>query len=845
VRIIVRPNSTGGHEVHSSYRLNEGDPAEPETTTSVSLPVTLRISRSGNRFITSYATDATFVDDLDFTVPGGDLDVQRLRTGMVSASEDDFNEATACFTRVVLHSTPGKPPGLGCLEAFVIPMEGGTELEILGSFLGETTSITLAGVPATILENTSGLLRVSAGALDETGTVRPLSGDVIVTTREGSALLRNAVVYAGEAFLRGNVNGDLATDLSDAIFLLAYLFSGGRAPTCLQSGEINGDLTIDISDAIFLLQHLFLGGAQPEPPFGTEGVSLTGEVCGLPEAPRLTDLTHTDGSPVTPSDTLAEDDVVIFVGENFPIQRDIIVLFDDTRAEVLESSTDSELHVRILTVPTGGRKCPRLMEVWGDARLPEDREGTYINSLGQTNGIIAEVDLPDECPGFRASEVDVVATSRFDETDSALILEFDPMVWTPADKVQVSAVYYLPVSHRGSRGSRYVSFEFSHRELPIPPTFEEWLEQLARRLRLELNGGVARDDECDCDLTAESRPNGVAIVPCHEIGDIQNPGPGPDPGPDLTLQKPKPPLSGGNSILSPPIVCPFPGDINPQTNARLLAWCRFAQLTKVVAGRPKWEGFVPLNAVLNPELAYYLAPPAERSLSQKRIMYNSVAFYHVYNNNWWFPCMPAAYRALCIKPNTDFMPFFPADAIVIKNFWRTFEQLPQGSDGSEFYSFRQEVNGEPTGDRHYLVGMNIMTKDIKESWFWATFWVPRPGGVTVTNEGKSFSYNTLCTVGHNLDIPDDIEGVWQNYIMCVQHAPGETLCGNPWASGECTVTCEGCHSSRGEYDFDDGQQPLQFDWLPSLIRQNEKACFDDVANNIDPLEQFLPDVCDN
>jgi hypothetical protein len=38
---------------------------------------------------------------------------------------------------------------------------------------------------------------------------------------------------------------------------------------------------------------------------------------------------------------------------------------------------------------------------------------------------------------------------------------------------------------------------------------------------------------------------------------------------------------------------------------------------------------------------------------------------------------------------------------------------------------------------------------------------------------------------------------------------------------------------------------MQFDWLPSLIRQNEKACFDNVANEINPLEPFLPDVCDN
>jgi hypothetical protein len=334
--------------------------------------------------------------------------------------------------------------------------------------------------------------------------------------------------------------------------------------------------------------------------------------------------------------------------------------------------------------------------------------------------------------------------------------------------------------------------------LPIPPTFEEWLEQLALRLQLELNGGVLRDEDCDCDLTAESRPNGVAIVPCHDIGDIQNSGPGPDPGfdPSGTLKPPKPPLSAGNSIKSPPIVCPSVGDISPQATPRLLGWCRFAQLTNVIAAHPYWNGFVPLEGVLDPNLAYNLPKAAERDVSQKRIMYNAPSFYHIYNNNWWRPCMPAAYRALCNKPNTDFMPFFPTSAIVIKNLWRQLPQLPHSSDGSEFYSFRKEVDGQPTGDRNYLVGVNIMTKDIKESWFWATFWVPRPNGVFTTNEGKSLNSNQACTVGHQLDIPDDIEGLWRNYIMCVGNAPGETLCGNPWAAGECTTTCEGCHRSR-------------------------------------------------
>ena len=847
VRILVRANRTGGHEVRSSYRLNEGATVESETSLPITLPAVLRIRRSGDRITTSFAGEGALTEDLDLTVTGSELDGQRVRVGMVSASEATLVAATACFTRAVLTTSLPKPPSINCLEAFVVPMEGGTEFEISGIHLGGAETVTLAGVPATILERTPTSVRVLTGAFDATGGSRPQSGDVVVTTESGTTLLRNAVVYAGRSFLRGDVNDDKETDISDGIFLLANLFLGEVAPKCLQAAELNGDLEVDLSDAVFLFQHLFSGGPRPAPPYGEPGVSRTGEVCGLPDTPRLAAVVHPDGSPVGPRDTLARDDVLVLRGERFPVDRDIVVLFGDTRTELLERSTSNELHVRILEVPSAGRKCPRLVEVWGDSRLPQDSDGTYVNTVGQASGIIAETDLPDECPQFEASRVEVLATSSFEETSSTLLLEFDRTRWDPAESYRMNLTYFLPVSHRGSRGSRHLSFEFSHRGFRTQPTFEEWLEQLARRLRFELNGAVRADDDCACDLTAEARPNGVAVMPCNDIGDIKNPGPGPSPpfDPIGNLKPPKPPLSGGNSIQSQPIVCPN-GEIPPQGNARLLAWCRFAQLTSETGGFPKWEGFVPLNAVLNPELAYHLRPPVERDLSQKRIMYNAPAFYHVYNNNWWWPCMPAAYRAICDTPNTDFMPFFPPSAIVIKPFWRTFDRLPQGSDPDDYYSFRQEVNGEPTGERFYLVGMNIMTKDIPFTWFWATFWVPRPNGAMLTNDGNPFSYNTACTVGHKLDMPDDVVGVWRNYVMCVQTGPGENLCGNPWAPGECFEGCEDCHRRTGEYHFDDdNEQPMQYDWLPSLIRQNENDCFLDFQDNIVPLEPYLPDVCEN
>ncbi len=60
---------------------------------------------------------------------------------------------------------------------------------------------------------------------------------------------------------RGDVNDDGAIDLSDAVFVLRHLFSGGEAPR--GPADVNGDGDVNIADPIYLLAHLFLGGPAP------------------------------------------------------------------------------------------------------------------------------------------------------------------------------------------------------------------------------------------------------------------------------------------------------------------------------------------------------------------------------------------------------------------------------------------------------------------------------------------------------------------------------------------------------------------------------------------------------
>lgn len=72
-------------------------------------------------------------------------------------------------------------------------------------------------------------------------------------------------------FVRGEANEDLRIDLSDAVFVLEYLFLGGKTPPCADAADVNDSGAVDLSDAVYLLSYLFLGGPPPPPPFGEPG----------------------------------------------------------------------------------------------------------------------------------------------------------------------------------------------------------------------------------------------------------------------------------------------------------------------------------------------------------------------------------------------------------------------------------------------------------------------------------------------------------------------------------------------------------------------------------------------
>ncbi len=78
-------------------------------------------------------------------------------------------------------------------------------------------------------------------------------------------------------FVRGdcNADGDAACQVTDPIFLLGHLFTGGKAPPCLEACNANDDDGVDISDAVYFLLHCFAGGPPPPAPFPDCGTDPT------------------------------------------------------------------------------------------------------------------------------------------------------------------------------------------------------------------------------------------------------------------------------------------------------------------------------------------------------------------------------------------------------------------------------------------------------------------------------------------------------------------------------------------------------------------------------------------
>ncbi len=108
-------------------------------------------------------------------------------------------------------------------------------------------------------------------ALSETGL---LSGTPIdVGTISCTARVQDAVGSADDMpvtidvlapYQCGDASGDGEIDISDAVYLITYIFKSGPAPDPLCAGDIDNIDAVDIADAVYLINYIFKSGPPPD-----------------------------------------------------------------------------------------------------------------------------------------------------------------------------------------------------------------------------------------------------------------------------------------------------------------------------------------------------------------------------------------------------------------------------------------------------------------------------------------------------------------------------------------------------------------------------------------------------
>jgi hypothetical protein len=67
-------------------------------------------------------------------------------------------------------------------------------------------------------------------------------------------------------FRRGDCNGDASIQLTDAVFMLNWLFKGGTEPSCVDACDADDNGAAGLTDPIIILNYLFRGGGEPASP---------------------------------------------------------------------------------------------------------------------------------------------------------------------------------------------------------------------------------------------------------------------------------------------------------------------------------------------------------------------------------------------------------------------------------------------------------------------------------------------------------------------------------------------------------------------------------------------------
>ncbi len=674
---------------------------------------------------------------------------------------DGKSQASARFCRPRIRVVETVlPPTLLSVDPSIGPVSGGQEVVISGTELAEATAVSLAGIPAEIVETSETEILVKSGPSRSV-----VLGDVVVETPTGSEVLPDAYFYVGRGGIRGDCNCDGVLDISDASAQLGFLFLGNRRCCCFLGLDANFDSVGDISDPLAVLAFLFLGSRPPPPPFPEPGISLDLSVpCDLPPEPVVLRLSR---------QSIREGDLVTIEGIGFdPEPENNVVQFGPFRGEVVEAS-EKALLVEVPCLALAGRVAVSVLRIPLDLINPNVCKTTacrpVITGIGRLSDIFVEL-IP--------SEVIPLATSELDPDNGTMTIRLDRAAFEQADfdAVDIRGLVTAPPVQGLNRGSLSLASQLA---LPPESGFDTFVTDLSeiliglllpavQRVRA-VDGGGANVADSFFDITTDVARGEISLrVNRRALGLF-----------DFFFD-------GGFSIYPQPR-CKCDG-FDPEFQPRDYGWCRFTDLITPCGGLPRWEWFVPRRLVMQQSDAIFpLDHPSTYSHSpDKRVMYNKEAYCHVRQHNLWNPCK---LQKLSDQGKEE-IPDFPCKAIVIKTQWRTkaancsnvnqFTEVPCTPDPDDLY-----YHVDSGGQRRYLTLLHYTDKS-RGPWHWADLYVDESdGGVGGCGGSK---------VGMPAGAP--WVAPWSNYSMCTNikdTVPQGSDCGNLEIGIECVQTCQGCH----------------------------------------------------
>jgi Dockerin type I domain len=101
-------------------------------------------------------------------------------------------------------------------------------------------------------------------SIEESGAREvPLLTMAVSLTWLGSNQIQIDIDVLNGNHITGDANGDGTINVSDAVYIINYVFVGGDPPDPLESGDVNCDGTVNVSDAVWIINYVFAGGNAP------------------------------------------------------------------------------------------------------------------------------------------------------------------------------------------------------------------------------------------------------------------------------------------------------------------------------------------------------------------------------------------------------------------------------------------------------------------------------------------------------------------------------------------------------------------------------------------------------